>query len=340
MATSVQMKHVFAVCAVMLLTCAYQAMSRTLSESSVAEAFQHWKSQHGRQYVDDAEKGKRFKIFAENLEYIEKFNNGGKKSYKLGLNPFSDLTEEEFIASHTGLKLNSSLPRSSSATHLSVDDDNIPPSMDWRERGAVTDVKDQGQCGSCWAFSTVAAVEGIVQIKTKKLIPLSEQQLVDCDNDNKGCDGGFMDNAFNYIKENEGISSESDYPYQGFAGTCQSAQPAVQISGYKDVPENSEEQLLLAVAQQPVSVVVAINQNFQSYESDVFEGPCGTELNHAVTIIGYDTTDDGKKYWLIKNSWGESWGENGYMKLLRESGEPEGVCGVAMKASYPTLDLN
>ena len=186
----------------------------------------------------------------------------------------------------------------------------------------------------------MAAVEGIVQIKTKKLIPLSEQQLVDCDNDNKGCDGGFMDNAFNYIKENEGISSESDYPYQGFAGTCQSAQPAVQISGYKDVPENSEEQLLLAVAQQPVSVVVAINQNFQSYESDVFEGPCGTELNHAVTIIGYDTTDDGKKYWLIKNSWGESWGENGYMKLLRESGEPEGVCGVAMKASYPTLDLN
>jgi len=146
MATSVQMKHVFAVCAVMLLTCAYQAMSRTLYESSSAEAFQDWTSQHGREYVDDAEKERRFKIFAENLEYIEKFNNGGKKSYKLGLNPFSDLTEEEFIASHTGLKLNSSQPRSSSATYLSVDD-NVPESLNWREKGAVTPVKDQGRCG-------------------------------------------------------------------------------------------------------------------------------------------------------------------------------------------------
>ncbi|XP_047173139.1 ervatamin-B-like [Vigna umbellata] len=335
MVTSVQMKHFIAVCAVMLWTCAYQAMSRTLYESSVAEAFQQWKSQHGRTYADDAEKEKRFKIFEKNLEYIEKFNNAGKKSYKLGLNPFSDLTEEEFIASHTGLKLNSSLPRSTSATPLNVED--IPTSLDWRERGAVTDVKDQGRCGSCWAFSAVAAVEGIFQITNKKLISFSEQQLVDCDNDSNGCDGGLPDKAFNYIRENGGIANESHYPYHAIDGTCQTAQLAAQISGYEDVPENNEEQLLQAVANQPVSVGVAVNQNFKAYESDVFEGPCGTQLNHAVAIIGYGTTEDGKKYWLIKNSWGERWGEKGYMKLLRDSGEYGGVCGVAMQASYPVI---
>ncbi|WVY95384.1 hypothetical protein V8G54_034472 [Vigna mungo] len=331
MATSVQMKHFIAVCAVMLWTCAYQAMSRTLYESSVTEAFQQWKSQHGRNYADDAEKGKRFEIFVKNLEYIEKFNSAGNKSYKLGLNPFSDLTEEEFIASRTGLKVNSSRPRSTPATPLNVKD--IPKSLDWRERGAVTNVKDQGVCA-------VAAVEGIFQITNKKLISFSEQQLVDCNNDNHGCLGGYMDNAFNYIKENGGIASESGYPYQGTGGTCQRTQLAAQISGYVDVPENSEEQLLQAVAKQPVSVAVAINQNFRLYESDVFEGPCGPELNHAVTIIGYGATEDGKKYWLIKNSWGERWGENGYMKLLRESGKHGGVCGETMKPSYPTLVSN
>ncbi|TKY71824.1 Senescence-specific cysteine protease SAG12 [Spatholobus suberectus] len=272
----------------------------------------------------------------ENLEYIEKFNNAENKRYKLGLNQFSDLTEQEFIASHTGLKI-SSLQDSSSVTPLNLTD--IPTSLDWRDKGAVTDIKDQGQCGCCWAFSTVAAVEGIAQIKTKKLISLSEQQLLDCDNSNNGCNGGNMDKAFNYIIENQGIATEADYPYQGVAGTCQSEmkQPAVQITNFKDVPANSEEQLLQAVANQPVSVAVSANDNFRSYMGGIFEGPCGTDLNHAVTAIGYGTSEDGTKYWLIKNSWGQTWGENGYMRLRRESGQPEGVCGVAMKASYPTM---
>jgi len=146
MAISVEMKHVIAVCSVILWTCAYPAMSRTLYESSVVAAHHDWMTQYRRAYPDDAEKKKRFKIFAENMEYIEKFNNAGNKSYKLGLNQFSDLTIEEFIASRTGLKINSRLPRSSPATPLSVDD-NVPTSWDWREKGAVTDVKDQGQCG-------------------------------------------------------------------------------------------------------------------------------------------------------------------------------------------------
>ena len=183
----------------------------------------------------------------------------------------------------------------------------------------------------------MAAVEGIFQIQKQKLVALSEQQLVDCDNDSNGCDGGLPDHAFNYIIENGGIAGETDYPYQGSDGTCQTTQLVAQITGYKDVPRNNEEQLLQAVAKQPVSVGVAVNQNFKAYESDVFEGPCGSNLNHAVTVIGYNTTEDGKKYWLIKNSWGERWGEKGYMKLLRESGEPGGVCGIAMQASYPVM---
>ncbi|XP_057428601.1 zingipain-2-like [Lotus japonicus] len=343
------MKHlnpIIALCT-MLWACAYTAMSRTLydeTSSVVAKTHQQWMLQYGRSYTNDAEMEKRFKIFMENLEYIEKFNNApGNKSYKLDLNQFSDLTNEEFIASHTGLMIDPSKPSSSSkrASPASLDLSDTPTSLDWREQGAVTDVKNQGNCGSCWAFSAVAAVEGIVKIKNGNLISLSEQQLVDCasNEQNQGCGGGFMDNAFSYITEN-GIASENDYQYRGGAGTCQNNEmitPAARISGYEDVPAG-EDQLLLAVSQQPVSVAIAVGQSFHLYKEGIYSGPCGSSLNHGVTLVGYGTSEeDGTKYWLIKNSWGESWGENGYMRLLRESGQSEGHCGIAVKASYPTI---
>ncbi|XP_027343842.1 ervatamin-B-like [Abrus precatorius] len=332
MAITIEIKHLIAIF-IIFWTCAYPAMSRTQLESSVANTFQQWMSQYERSYADVAEKEKRFKIFMRNLEYIENFNNGANKSYVLGLNQFADLTYEEFIASRTGLKLPTLYSTNSVAPILNLSD--VPPSMDWREKQAVTNVKDQGQCGSCWAFSAVAAMEGIVKIKTGKLISLSEQELVDC---NQGCGGGFMDKAFNYVKQNQGLASENDYPYQGVVGTCQNGMArAAQISGYVDVPANNEEQLLQAVAMQPVSVIISTDKEFHLYKEGIFTGPCETfTQDHAVTAIGYGTMEDGTKYWLVKNSWGEGWGERGYMRLQRDVGYPEGLCGIAMRASYPT----
>nr|1S4V_A Chain A, cysteine endopeptidase [Ricinus communis]1S4V_B Chain B, cysteine endopeptidase [Ricinus communis] len=216
----------------------------------------------------------------------------------------------------------------------------VPASVDWRKKGAVTSVKDQGQCGSCWAFSTIVAVEGINQIKTNKLVSLSEQELVDCDTDqNQGCNGGLMDYAFEFIKQRGGITTEANYPYEAYDGTCDVSKenaPAVSIDGHENVPENDENALLKAVANQPVSVAIdAGGSDFQFYSEGVFTGSCGTELDHGVAIVGYGTTIDGTKYWTVKNSWGPEWGEKGYIRMERGISDKEGLCGIAMEASYP-----
>jgi len=193
--------------------------------------------------------------------------------------------------------------------------------------------------GSCWAFSAIAAVEGLNKLRTGQLVCLSEQELIDCDHlVNQGCRGGLMEPAFEYIQKNMGISTEKDYPYTGKDGLCdlEKARKHVgRIKGYSTVPANDEKSLQAIVAKQPVSIAIdAGSYEFQLYGSGIFEGFCGVNLNHGVTAVGYGE-EGGNKYWIVKNSWGPNWGEGGYIRMKRDSTEKAGLCGIAMQASYP-----
>ncbi|KAF8014566.1 hypothetical protein BT93_H0400 [Corymbia citriodora subsp. variegata] len=188
--------------------------------------------------------------------------------------------------------------------------------------------------------AAVAAVEGLIKITTGNLISLSEQELVDCDvdRDDHGCEYGWMEDAFEFIQQNNGLATEAEYPYNASKGACKakaSLDHPFKIRGYEDVPRNDEDALLKAVANQPVAVAVDSNEDFHFYSSGVFTGKCGTDYDHAVTIVGYGTSTDGMKYWLAKNSWGTGWGEKGYVRIQREVDAKEGLCGIAMLASYP-----
>lgn len=195
--------------------------------------------------------------------------------------------------------------------------------------------------GCCWAFSAVAAMEGAVKLRTGKLISLSEQELVDCDvhGEDQGCDGGLMDNAFQYIIKNGGLTTETMYPYTAEGSSCKTtkaANHAATINGYEDVPANNEAALMKAVANQPVSVAVeGSSLGFQFYSGGVITKSCGNNLDHGITAIGYGTASDGTKYWLMKNSWGTSWGEKGYVRIKKDVADNEGMCGLAKMPSYP-----
>jgi C1A family cysteine protease len=219
---------------------------------------------------------------------------------------------------------------------LGLTTDALPASVDWVAKGAVTGVKDQGQCGSCWSFSTTGAIEGAYFIKYGKLYSLSEQELVDCDTVDSGCNGGLMDNAFTYVQK-YGITTESSYPYTAVQGTCKSTTPVIPpgvVKGFVDVlPSGDENALAAAVAQQPVSVAIQANQlAFQFYSSGILTGTCGKRLDHGVLAVGYGT-DGTTPYWRVKNSWGTGWGEGGYIRIQRGADK----CGIADAASYPVL---
>jgi len=229
----------------------------------------------------------------------------------------------------------------------------LPYAVDWTTKGAVTPVKDQGQCGSCWSFSTTGALEGAFAIKYGTLVSFSEQQLVDCDTlgnggRDHGCNGGLMDNAFAWIAKNNGLCTETDYPYVSgvtkTAGTCQKSCKNVGgsdvLSSPIDVESASDVAMMVALAQQPVSIAIeADEREFQLYKSGVFSGKCGTNLDHGVLAVGYGTDSSGGDYYKVKNSWSTTWGEKGYIRLGRGAGfnEGQGQCGILLEASYPVV---
>ena len=271
-------------------------------------------------------------------------HNARQSSYQLGMTTFADLTHDEWKARALGYRPDLRKPTLQAPSKFRYEDSTAPKEIDWREKGAVAKVKNQQMCGSCWAFSTTGAIEGINAIATGELQTLSEQQLVDCDKaQDNGCHGGLMDYAFQFVIDNGGIDTEKDYPYIAEDGTCdpnRNNRHVVTIDGYEDVPPNDEKALEKAVAHQPVSVAIEADQRaFQLYVAGVFDDEeCGTQLNHGVLVVGYGSDFNGTDhlpYWLVKNSWGPEWGDGGYIKIRRGSDAAEGLCGVAMQASYP-----
>jgi len=321
-------------------------------ENSVLTRFNNWIEEHNFHIFNEDHLVHVFENWVSNDKFIDQTNSQGL-SFKLGHNAYSGYSFDEFrqfMGFDFNRNLISSLKSNNSMAPIEV---SVPSSVDWRSQGVVNTIKDQGQCGSCWSFSTIQALESASAIKYGKLYTLSEQELVDCDNlsnggRDHGCNGGLMDNAFTWIGKNNGVCSGTDYPYVSgvtkTSGTCQKTcknQPNTDVIKYVDITVNSDSAMMSALAQQPVSIAIEADQRtFQLYSSGVFTGECGTNIDHGVGLVGY-TAD----YYILRNSWGESWGVNGYMMIGKgndpETGKPynggAGQCGLLTTGSYPIV---
>jgi hypothetical protein len=302
-----------------------------LAHNFMNSRFQAHMNEQGLSYATSEEYNLRMSIWAEKDAFINE-HNSQNGSYTVGHNKFSTWTAEEFTAimggRADGIQKNIvELPATNDAE------------VDWRSKGAVNPVKDQARCGSCWAFSAIAAFEGSHAINTGELVSMSEQQVVSCDTVSYGCNGGWQYAAFEYF-EATADELEADYPYSsgsGVTGTCSpdAAKETYFVDTYANVPKNSVDQLKAAIAQQPVSVTIeADTLPFQLYTSGILDSTaCGTNLDHAVAAVGYGS-ESGQEYYIVRNSWGSSWGEEGYVRIAAVDGA--GICGIQMDSLWPT----
>jgi len=303
------------------------------SELEYQTLFTRWVAANDKTYQHE-EFFSRFNTFKANLDWINA-NNAMNHSYTVGINKFADMSTEEFGKNFCGYK---PTLRTTARTAAVEDVDTfVGASINWVTKGAVTPVKDQGQCGSCWAFSATGGIEGAVFLAGKGLTSVAEQQLVDCagTEGNQGCNGGLMDYAFQYVIKNKGIGSEASYKYTARDGTCKKVASVSTITGFVDVQAGSEAELMKAVLLGPVSIAIEADQAvFQFYHSGVLnDASCGTNLDHGVTLTGFGD-ESGKPYWLVKNSWGVSWGAAGFIKIARGVAS-RNQCGLTEAASYP-----
>lgn len=321
------------------------------------EEWLEFKAKHNKTYADESEDNYRFKVFLNNKHLIAKHNRrqaNGLHSYTIGLNKYADMTHQEFVRTMNGYRPQlRRTPELANEFHEGVDkerrtleDENfvMPKSVDWRQHGYVTPVKDQGHCGSCWAFSSTGALEGQHFRRTGDLISLSEQNLVDCSKKygNMGCDGGLMANAFKYIRDNHGVDTENSYPYEAHDDKCRFKNRTVgaEDKGYMEIPAGDEAKLTKAIAMKgPISVAIdASQESFRLYDGGVYDEPnCGNSeenLDHGVLVVGYGTDAVHGDYYLVKNSWSETWGQSGYIKMARNK---QNQCGIATSAVYPVV---
>jgi cathepsin L len=323
--------------AILLVALLVGLAAASFTEEQYQDAFTQWMSDFNRVYASH-EFFHRYNAFKGNMDYVEKWNAQNTGTV-LGLNNMADLTNEEYRKIYLGTWTDSS--DEYKQVHTQVEPITpLADTVDWRTKGVVTPIKDQGQCGSCWSFSSTGAIEGIVAIKTGKLTSDSEQNLMDCSTSygNQGCNGGLMTSAFKYVAANKGIDTEASYPYTAKSGTCHYSTSNIGgvISNYKTVASGSESGLVTAINSQPVSVAIDASHNsFQLYKSGIYYEPAcsSSRLDHGVLAVGYGSTGaTNGDYYIVKNSWGTSWGTAGYIQMARNRSNN---CGIATQAAYP-----
>ncbi|XP_060586273.1 procathepsin L-like [Ruditapes philippinarum] len=325
-----------------------------LSLKHVNEEWQLFKLKFNRTYTCPRDEAYRYSVFADNLQTIQLHNmaaDKGESTYWMGINNFADLTDKEFEERYTGLKIRPEMIKRTQKKFVGKKNFNLtrpPKEMDWRKLGCVTKIKFQGLCGSCYAFAATGALEGQTCRKKGKLVSLSEQNIIDCTSNpmflNDGCTGGQAENSYQYVIDNGGIDTESSYPYTGKVGKCKFSKENIgaTVEDYIDIPFKNELRLQNVVANLGPASVCIDTRGAKHYRYGIYDGVSKIDLsmcsemkvNHAMTAIGYGRSNTGMDFWILKNSWGEDWGEKGYMRLIRNHGNR---CGITTMASYPVV---